>query len=460
MTSPAFLPVLPRREWLGLAGGLGFLIGVALLMGVVFQGMTLTGFDSQEHDGYIQLARSLAQGHGYRFAENGPLVMFRPPAYVALLVPIAMGPAAWQPVLVILLNCLLLWGAGCFMYVLVRAIFSPLAAKIAVVLLWVNWSVLWCLKNPTTWILQMFVIAGVMYWAWRAFRAKGSTGFGVVLGVFAGGAMLTHGVFCIAFAVMAAGTAAVIVWTRAWSKVFPFMAAGGMAAVIVLPWTWRNYEVSGRFVPVVEGAGQSYFLGNAVAGMAPLDPAITPIPHRFTYTDIGAALEMAGLDKSLAAGFKYGGFPGVDTERKLDEAMARDMHRNPLHLIPKAIFNTVQMFFPIVHFVWRAPVYQVPTPVSLRVLYDGFITLCNVVCWIGAGWGWGGLSSLAQRRGYLLLLGGIMAYVMVYMPLSSASIHAGYAFPAYVLLMPLTALGVERVVMRLRKNRARNEPEQ
>jgi len=137
--------------------------------------------------------------------------------------------------------------------------------------------------------------------------------------------------------------------------------------------------------------------------------------------------------------------------------MAQDMHQRPLQLIPKAIFNTVQMFFPIVHFVWRAPVYQVPTPVSLRVLYDGFITLCNLVLWIGAAWGWGGLTSPAQRHGYLLLLGGIAAYVMVYMPLSSASIHAGYAFPAYVLLTPLTALGVERVIARMRESRTRSE---
>jgi len=123
--------------------------------------------------------------------------------------------------------------------------------------------------------------------------------------------MLTHGVFLIAFAVMAVGTASGIAWMRAWSKVVPLLAACGMAAVIVLPWTWRNYEVSGRFIPVVEGAGQSYFIGNAAAGMAPLDPAITPRPHRFTYTDIGAALEMAGLDEGLAAGAKYGGFSRI-----------------------------------------------------------------------------------------------------------------------------------------------------
>ena len=450
LLAKVFFPTLARRERQGLAGGLGLLIGGALLVSGVFHGLVTTNFESQAHDGYLQLARSLAQGQGYRFSENGPLVLFRPPAYVALLLPMVLMPAAWQPVLVILLNSVLFWGAGCLVYLVTRDLFSPAVARLAVLLLWCNGNILWCLKNPMSWILQIFAMAALAYAFWRVARSAQPAVSALGLGAVAGAAILTHGAFLVIFAVLAASTGLGIAWSKAWGKIIPWGLACAMAGLIVLPWTWRNYVVSGRFIPVVEGAGQAYFMGNAIAGLPPLDPATPPPPHLFIYSDDIAALEMAGLDKSLASGCLYGGYPGVDTEQKLDRAMLQDLRRQPLWLIPKFIYNGLQLFFPALHYVWRSPVYRPASPISTIVLYDWAISLWNLAGWIFAGWGWRSLASRNQRLGYLGLLGGIAAYMVPYMLLSSASIHAAYTFPAYALLMPLTAVGLEQLVGRRR----------
>jgi 4-amino-4-deoxy-L-arabinose transferase-like glycosyltransferase len=434
-----------ERRWLGY--GLGLLVATALMVSAFLHGVIITAFDSPGHDGYIQLARSVVHGHGYRFAESSPLVLYRPPGYVALLLPIALFPAGWQPALVIVLNAVLLWGAGCFMYLSAREVFSAKVAKIAVLLLWLNPSVLWCLKNPMSWILEMLAMAALVYWARRTWQSNNWRA-AAVLGAVAGGALLSHGVFLLVVAIPALLAAGWMGWTRKWSKAAPLAVALAVTALVVLPWTLRNYFASGRFIPVVVGAGHAYFTGNAIAGQTPLDPAIRPTPHAFVYSDDLAALQMAGLDAGLMKGADFGGFPNNNADDQFDEAMARDLRREPLQLIPKSLYNALQMYFPSTHFVWRSPVYQTATPISAAVLYDGLISLWNLLLWILAVQGWRGSPASAQRQGVLIFLGGLAAYTLPYLPLCSTVNHAGYTFPAYVLLFPLAALGLERIMAR------------
>jgi len=446
-----FFPTLEPKERRMLACALGVIIVVALVVSLALHGMVRTNFDNPAHDGYLQLARSLVAGHGYRFSSDGTPVLFRPPAYVLLLLPVVLFPESWQPALVIVLNSGLFWGAGCLMYGLARGVYSSPVAKIAVLLLWLNGSILWCLKNPMSWILQIFCMAALAYSFWRASRANFSAKSALGLGAVAGLSILSHGAYLIVIVVAAAGVAAWIGWAKAWRNLVSFALACAMAALVVLPWTWRNYLVSGRFIPVVEGAGHAYFLGNAIAGLPPLNPSITPTPHPFFYSDDVVALEMAGLDKNLIKTSNYGGFPESDTEQRLDQAMMQDMRRAPLHLLPKFIYNGLQMFFPGIHYLWKSPVYQAATPRTATFWYDWAITLGNGAFWIFAVLGWRNLASSIQQTAARLLLFGIAAYMIPYLLLSSASVHAAYAFPTYVLLMPLSALGLQQVFFRRRQ---------
>jgi hypothetical protein len=444
-------PSLPSRERNGLQLSLGLLVGGALIFNVIFHGMMITAFDSAGHDGYVQLARSLIHGQGYRFQAGGPLVVYRPPGYVALLLPIVLFPVSWQPALVIMLNAVLLWGAGCYMYLLAREIFSPTTAKIAVCLLWLNFSILWALKNPMSWVLEMTAMAAMAYWAWRAWRSH-LLRDALALGLCSGLGILSHGVFLLMALLILFCAAVWVVWKKAWAKIPPLALTAVVAAVVVLPWTWRNYLATGKFIPVVVGAGHAYFMGNAITGLPPLNPAIAPKPHVFIYSDDLAALQMAGLDADLMRGTDFGGFPNNDADAQLDLAMAKDLRREPLELIPKSIYNAGQMFFPSIHFLWRSPAYQVATPVSVVVLYDALISFWNLLLWSFAVGGWWNLSTRPQRIGYLIYLGGMAAYALPYLPLTTASNHAAYTFPAYVFLMPLAALGLHGFFCRRRKS--------
>src|SRR5687767_9005527 len=58
------------------------------------------------HDGYVEIARNLASGHGFVFEPNGAPVFHRPPLYPGLLAPIMLLPESWHRALVTLLDVL------------------------------------------------------------------------------------------------------------------------------------------------------------------------------------------------------------------------------------------------------------------------------------------------------------------------------------------------------------------
>lgn len=77
-------------------------------------------------------------------------------------------------------------------------------------------------------------------------------------------------------------------WRAAWCS-FSF---GVAAALLVVPWTIRNYLVLGGFAPVATSGGQTYLSANNPYTLDPAD-------HRFGYTELGGVVEEARHRETL-----------------------------------------------------------------------------------------------------------------------------------------------------------------
>ncbi|KKK55661.1 hypothetical protein LCGC14_3072300, partial [marine sediment metagenome] len=136
---------------------LSFWLCLLVCLFIIFVISPLTGLSKhfgKANDGYIQIARSLAHGHGYVFEEGGPAVFHRPPLYPFLLVPITFLPDFYQRPALILMQSVMVGFIGALLFQIARRLFNISTAKAAVIIFLLYPWVYWNAKNPMTPILQ------------------------------------------------------------------------------------------------------------------------------------------------------------------------------------------------------------------------------------------------------------------------------------------------------------------
>jgi 4-amino-4-deoxy-L-arabinose transferase-like glycosyltransferase len=226
---------------------------------------------------YDALARSLAAGHGFVSAGGAP-TLFRAPLYPLLLAGVYAA-----------------FGHSTLAAVIVQAVIGGLAAPLLVLLGrqltrsdgMANLAGLMFACHPLlifatgllyseTVYLTILLIFTLM--CLRMAKGRGSVGWALGCGAILGlSALLRPNMLLFPVALFA------WLWIslRRLDRAFLLSAALVLAmAAVILPWTWRNYRVSGAFVPVSANSGLNLWQGNhpeADGAAYPFDQ-VDPLP--------------------------------------------------------------------------------------------------------------------------------------------------------------------------------------
>ena len=259
-----------RGSGLSLGIGLAIIFVAGPILGVS------AGFGGRAHDGYLELGTNVAQGRGFVFESGGPPSTHRPPLTPILLAPITRMPLLLQRPTMILMHSLMV-GATCFLlFDLARKAFDARIAACSIGLMLAYPWLFWHVKNPMNMITQMtctMLVVNLIGNELLESYKRGNTALSRhwflragLLGLAAAAAILTHGTMLLSVPVLLVAMAMIgFVYHRRRLAAVAVLA-GIVAVLAVSPWSYRNWKVCHRFVPVATGAGLQYFYGNVLWG--------------------------------------------------------------------------------------------------------------------------------------------------------------------------------------------------
>lgn len=378
------------------------------------------------NDGYIQLARSLAAGFGYVFEKDGPAVFHRPPLYPVFLVPVALFPGPLQRYVIVIPQSILVGFIGMMIFKIANRLYNRIVAAVALLLFLINPWVYWNAKNPMTPILQTFLYLIFAYFTTMELFDK--TSFkplqtGLIIGAAGAALALTHAAMLpvvLLFLLALFITAAV----REEKRILTSVVAGVVVICLVVPWTYRNWVVFHKFIPVSGGGGLAYFNGNVHwAG-------IEPEPQRPRETYIDASLRILGIEGTEQTQTHWKGFKDINLEELANKKMAEHIRNHPVLFIKKVILNAVEYYFP----AFTAPFLAI----KAVTVEQWALSIFHLVLWITTVWG-----ILCCRRMGFLLLAGIIFYSVWYFPFATGFIgHNLYTFGTIPFLCIMSAAGI------------------
>ena len=256
----------PRQvRWSLLCFAINFLLGLFFCF-IISPRLIGSGLTVLDPDGY--------GADGIRLYETGQITTIdKPPLYPAWVALVAWLSGGFQLNIVLISQCLLLASACVILYgifretIPVHAHWAALACSVYPMLLWYT-SRLW------TETFLTFLLALLVYLFIRLIRSPGleidfivrqekkmEVGFALLCGVVCGLVILTKGALLIF-----AGLLPMITWGKfrqqAWLKIIAFLTG---LSVLVIPWIWRNYQLSGEILPIHTRGGYNFFIGNGFA---------------------------------------------------------------------------------------------------------------------------------------------------------------------------------------------------
>lgn len=242
-----------------------FLGALAVGLAMVFVGFHMQNFVDTKFDPYDfgAMGKSVARGNG--FAPFGSLIERRAPLY-----PLMIGAVYFlfgeQPNLVFVMQCLLLAGSCVLVFDIGRRCFNQRTGFLAALLCALNPMLLRYVGDLQLETLLTFLITA-MVWAAVRFNTRPSLGLGVLIGVTAALASLTKSValpFPFFFALIFVGKG--LLQRRhdrnANLALAPLAAMFVTMALLIAPWTVRNYVATGgHFVLLSSGTSDAFLRG-------------------------------------------------------------------------------------------------------------------------------------------------------------------------------------------------------
>lgn len=264
-----------ERSWIVACIAVGSLLRVAWALAV-------PPTPTSDHATYLSLAASLAERGQFGLGHPS---LFRPPGISMALAPLvaALGD---RPLVPLLLNLLLFTAMVPATYLLGRRLAGGDTARLAVALvaLWPNLIMLAGFANKEL-LVSALVPAFMLLYLRATDRPawQGGAGWAAGAGLALGAMVLTQ-----PHSALLAPVLVTFEWLRGgkWGAALARLAVAAVAALlVVLPWTVRNYLVSGELVPVSANGGHVLWVGNnpqATGGYVDVRPAWAET-HEITY---------------------------------------------------------------------------------------------------------------------------------------------------------------------------------
>jgi len=430
--------VLPRDARGAFLRGFGLSLGLGLAIIFVVGPMlgVSKGFGGRVHDGYLELGTNLAAGRGFVFEPGGPPCTHRPPLTPILLAPIARLPFAWQRPALILMHSLMVGATFFLLFDLARRAFDARVAAGSIGLMlgypWLFWHV----KNPMSMITQMTCTMLVVHLIGSELldsfgnastrRSRHWPARAGLLGLAGAAAILTHGTMLLSIPVLLLAVAAIGLVHHRRRLAAVAVLAGVVAALAVAPWSYRNWRVCHRFVPVVTGAGLQYFYGNALWGF----------DGHFTWQDRWErALAMAGVENGPSRVVHFCGWKDPELDREANRRMVEDIASHPARFARKIALNAIELYLPAIR---DAIARTGPKGTTARHLA---LSAWHSFYWALAVWGTWGLRRSRLRPRLWLMLAGIFVLSVFYLPFVTMIGHSGYTLQTLPLLSVLASVG-------------------
>lgn len=436
----AWLRQRPRdaRDAFWIAAVIGGLVGLVLAPLAIRSGAgSDSDFGGYAHDGYVELARSLARGDGFVFEPGGTAVSHRPPLYPLMLAPLMLLPEALQRPALTLIQVLLLAAAVSSTFKLGARWFDSDTARLASRLMLVNPWLYWMTCVAMSPLLQL----ALFIWLLRALFARGDgervSSASPWAGPLAAGLALTHGAMALTL-VMLFGVAGLLALRRGLPALRNLVLAGLLTAACIAPWTLRNYLVFHRLIPVATNAGFAYFAGSAHWGQGPLTGKLSP--EMIYGTPAGEeGLYLAGLPLRYEDVAHFYGLRDVDLDAQLGTLAVAHAREDLPRLARKMGLNFLEDYFPITFSLVRHP-----SPSFIERLMSAKLRLARSIFY--AGWWLLVLLSLRARPAGRGLETGLLwifvaAYVLPYLPFLTFAAHSMYNFGSLPCLAILGARG-------------------
>ena len=404
------------ERWLG-PWVIPVVLALAASLFVVFFGFRSQRFVSTSFDPYFfgKMGASIAHGDG--FMPFGTLIQRRAPLY-----PLAVGGIYWvfgeQPMLVLLLQCVLHAGTCLLLFDLTRRLFGQRAGIIAGVLCAVHPVLLRYVPDLHLETLFTFLVT-LTIWLTERFARLRDIRTGAMLGVAFGLATLTKsvillypGLFTIAL-VYSASRASEQLPIRGLATMFVTMA------LTISPWTVRNYVATGHFVPVSSGFSDAFLRGLIFSRTEFI--TLREPPYEVAENETNAYFARLAHEA------------GTEWQRddyETDQILNREMKRR---LLAEPRLN-VRRFFVGLFTFW----YEM-TSLATSLFAGGLA----VIAWIFAGFGLR-RAHRETRKAWIVLL------PIVYLNLLLAALLAlgRYSVPIMPCLLALAAYGLDGLLPR------------
>lgn len=417
------------------------LLGCFFILFVVSPLTGLSKHFGKGNDGYIQIAENLGEGNGFVFEKGGPAVFHRPPFYPFLLVPIMYLPDFLQRPVLVVVQSLMVGCIGALLFQVAKRLFGSATARIAIIVFLLNPWIYWNAKNPMTAILQtllyilFMVLLGSEFFSIRRRQKCGAGGERrlwlkrLLIGVVAAALALTHGaMLAVGLILLFILFLAAILWHNRQVLVTSIVAVILMV-LLVTPWTYRNWIVFDRFIPIVGGSGMGYF--NGIIHWR----NTTPEPQREGETHIDAVLRIAGLEGTEATETHWKGWKSIETEDKINQRAVKHLREHPTVFIKKVLLNGIEYYFPALAYPYLAVKYLSVEQVALTVFHLLLWMLVIVsICRDKAAGG--------SLKSTWLLLAAIGLYSVWYLPFSVFIGHSLYTLGTIPLLSILAGRGL------------------
>jgi hypothetical protein len=380
------------------------------------------------NDGYIQLARNLIAGNGYVFDKDCPPVFHRPPMYPLFLVPVAIFPENLQRYIIVVPQSILVGFIGMMIFKIARKLYDNNIAAIALFLFLINPWVYWNAKNPMTAILQTFLyivfiyLIGIELLNKSCFSQLKSS---LVIAISGAALVLSHGamlpvIFIFIFINF------VLSLMRKKRVLIPVLAAI-IAICLIAPWTYRNWIVFHKFIPVAGGGGLAYFNGNVHWNF------MEEKPQQKNETYIDASLRIIGIPGGEQTVTQWKGFKNIENEETANAKMAEDIKTQPMLFIKKTVLNAIEYYFPMFTYPFLS--------VKIKSVEQIALTVFHSCLWLCAAFGF-----YFYRRVGLLLLVIIICYAVWYFPFATFIGHSLYTLGTIPFLSILAAAGISNIL--------------
>ena len=411
------------RRWGATVYAAAFAVG----LGVVFLLFERQGLVTTDIDPYYfgEMGRSLADGNG--FAGFGSLLKRRVPLYPLMIAGVyLLTDDSTRAVL--LVHCLMFAATATLAFDLARRVFNLRTGVIAGAL---------CIMHPmlVRYIpnlhleTQLTLLFTLTLWLMVRFRERPTVLNGVLLGVAAGATTLTKAVALVLPAVFI--VALVLEWRRRrtpdqsvrslpWAAYAVILVSMGLT---ILPWTIRNYQVTGHFVPVSTGTSDAFLRGFIFSETQYITLSKPP------YTDAENASN-AYFNKVVADAGAVWEADDFETEQILNAEAKRRLKAEPLSVVRKTIVGVFTFWYQLTSFK---------------------NSLLALVLAIGA-WALAAVGIKRARREQISTWPLLLPIVYLNAVLALLLALGRYSVPVLPALMALSAFGIDTLLSRRAAN--------